>query len=113
MTPTQQTVDDFVKLAESVIQLIQGYMMISISQHSLRQISCQKMNVRLSTYHRYSHLAQDYYKKIFLMICILVLIRAVRAYFMYVVVDNYLQEEYRDSYTTWKLMQSSKRDDIP
>ena len=71
------------------------------------------MNVRLSRYHRYASLAYQYYRKIFAMIILLVLIRAVRSYFMYVVVDKYLQEEYRESYTNWKLMQSSSYEHIP
>ena len=38
------------------------------------------------------------------MIVGLVLVRAVRAYLMYEIVDSFLQDEYKESYSTWKAM---------
>ena len=41
------------------------------------------------------------------MITCLVLVRAIRGYLMYVIVDGFLQQEYKESYSTWKAMSST------
>ena len=78
--------------------------MIKISKQVLLQIQAQKNNVRLQNFMKFSQQTQTYFKLVVIFIFVLILIRAIRAYVMYMVVDNFLQTEYQESYNTWKAM---------
>ena len=90
LTPAQVTYQNILKILEEVCQIIQGYLMIKCSQEVVRQISAQKANVRLSSFTKLGGKVDKYAKPILIAILSLLLIRALRAYLMYVVVDTFL-----------------------
>jgi hypothetical protein len=53
-----------------------------------------------------------YFKYVFFVIVVLLILRTIRATLLYVVVDQFLLDEYAESYSTWKAMDTNYKDKI-
>jgi hypothetical protein len=100
------------KILEEMFQILQACLMILASRRALFQITAQKRRERIVDFKRYGDLVTKYFKFVFFTIVGLVILRTVRAYSLYVIVDTFLQDEYKESYSTWKAMNTNYKDMI-
>ena len=104
LSPAQRKLDNTFKFIEEVFQIIQALLMIRVSRDALMQIAAQKRQEPILAYRKFSAMVLKYSRFVFLSIFGLVLCRIVRAYMLYTIVDNFLRDEYKESYSTWKAM---------
>ena len=75
--------------------------MIKATKHSVKQIRDQMSDGQSRQFHRYTKMVLKFQKYVLAIIITVVIVRAVRAYLMYLVLDDFLRVEYKMAYTHW------------
>ena len=93
------------KLVDEALCILLGWLMIKATTALLCQVKNIRKNRPPRLFVRFTDSVKRYQNYIIGIIIFLILLKTARSFLMFVLVDNFLKQEFNDSYDEWKLLQ--------